>query len=426
MERGKTLSLVFLIGITLMLSLGNNKGYAQEEETQFHELEPEDDAFQENFFLALRYKAIGNYKLALQALDAAENISDKNDEKLKAIDFERAQNHYYLREFEEAIEYFEALQKTDKTREVQSWLYQSYMQIRDYKNAKKSVVELLSYSEIYLPNFYMLYIELIPEPEKALQILERVYQDKSATRQVGFYKDLIRESLIGKSDRKTTQPEISEEAITNLQSILEQKNWKEVEMYMAILLQKESNVLPVWKQLTRTGDFPQIYQSLSLVYSTQNIPEVSKENLLSILLKEQQNTLELQKFLQNIYLHIDAKSLVKIGKYFQNENQIDIAKRMYLKSLAISFDNYSLIIETLQLLSVTADYNEQLELVENAMEYYPMQPVLYFYKGEALLGMQQWIKATEILEEGKAYIIDQPDLVEKFSKLIQSANKQQN
>src|SRR5690625_5605352 len=65
--------LIYLtISLFLVLSLVTTISYAQEEEMAFHGLEPENNAFQDAFFAALRYKAIGNYRLALQALDKAE------------------------------------------------------------------------------------------------------------------------------------------------------------------------------------------------------------------------------------------------------------------------------------------------------------------------------------------------------------------
>src|SRR5699024_2637640 len=177
-----------------VFTFGSIQSYAQEEEMKFHELEPEDDAFQDAFFAAIRYKAIGNYRLALESLNTAEKEAGKSKEMVEVVRLERAQNHYYLGEYEESIFYFEDIVETPKKREVLSWLYQTYIQVRDYKNAKETIVQLLGYSEVYLPSFYMLFVERTNDAEKALQILESIFAEETSTRQVGFYKDLIKET----------------------------------------------------------------------------------------------------------------------------------------------------------------------------------------------------------------------------------------
>lgn len=419
--------LIYLTFSLLLLVLTATSSYAQEEEMEFHELKPEDDAFQDAFFAALRYKAIGNYKLALQALDKAERESGKQKEKQEVVSFERAQNHYYLKEYQESIIYLEELQKSNKQREVLVWLFKSYMEAREYKEAKIIVVQLLEYSEVYLPNFYMLYVELTNEPKEALKILERVSNTKTNTRQVGFYKELISETLQeNKGESKKLASESSGKDMQKLQDYLQQKNWKEVEVYMELLLQEETNAASVWQQLEATEDVKQAYESLGNLFTKGNIPDKSKQSVLTALLERESDADLLQSFINQVYQDLDAKPLIYLGNYFLQVDNKKEAKRMYLKSLAISFDNYSLIVETLQLLSDTKDYDDQLKLANNAMDFYPMQPLLYLHKGEALVGMQRYLQAKEVLEEGASYVIDQPDLEKEFASIIQKADKHLN
>lgn len=415
------------LALSLFLVLTAGSSYAQEEDIEFHELEPEDNAFQDAFFAALRYKAIGNYKLALQALDKAEREAGKQKENQEVVSFERAQNHYYLEEFPESIAYLEDLLKTNKQREVLDWLYKSYMQTKEYNEAKNTIVKLLDYSEVYLPSFYMLYIRLTFEPEEALQILENTFKTKTNTRQVGFYKSLIAESLQeNKEDSNKLAHESSNKEIEKLQAYLQQEKWKEAEMFMELLLQQETNAASIWKELEAIENEAQAYKSLGNLFTKGNIPDKSKQSMLTALLEKESDAELLQNFSTRIYQDLDSKSLILLGNYFLKVTNKEEAKRMYLESLAISFDNYSLIVETLQLLSDTNAYEEQLKLAENAMDYYPMQPLLYLHKGEALLGIQKWSQAKEVLEEGASYLIEQPDLEKKFADLIQKANKYLN
>ena len=415
--------LVYLaLSLFLAFSLVSTTSYAQEEEMAFHELEPENNAFQDAFFAALRYKAIGNYRLALQLLDKAEVEAKEEKDKLEVIGFERAQNHYYLKEYQEAIVLLEKLLETNKQREVLDWLYQSYMEVREYKQAKKVVVELLGYSEVYLPNFYVLYVELTDKSKEALQILNKTFETNKNTKLVGFYIDLISESM---QDEEVVAQQIqsTDNEMQKLQEYLVQENWEEAQMYIELLLQDEKYVLPVWSQLASIENERQVFKSLEEVFVNGSLPDKSKQSLLSTIIEARVNNELLNSFIYDMYRSLDAKSLKILGDYFLGKDDKEKAKLMYLNSLAISFDNYSLIIEVLQLLSDTNDYNEQLELAENAMDYYPMQPMLYLFKGEALLGVEQWSKARDVLEEGVSYVIDQPDLEKEFVDLLQKIRK---
>src|SRR5699024_10937601 len=415
--------LVYLaLSLFLAFSLVSTTSYAQEEEMAFHELEPENNAFQDAFFAALRYKAIGNYRLALQLLDKAEVEAKEEKDKLEVIGFERAQNHYYLKEYQEAIVLLEKLLETNKQREVLDWLYQSYMEVREYKQAKKVVVELLGYSEVYLPNFYVLYVELTNKSKEALQILNKTFETNKNTKLVGFYKDLISESMQDE-EVVTQQIQSTDNEMQKLQEYLVQENWEEAQMYIELLLQDEKYVLPVWSQLASIENERQVFKSLEEVFVNGSLPDKSKQSLLSTIIEARVNNELHNSFIYNMYRSLDAKSLKILGDYFLGKDDKEKAKLMYLNSLAISFDNYSLIIEVLQLLSDTNDYNEQLELAENAMDYYPMQPMLYLFKGEALLGVEQWSKARDVLEEGVSYVIDQPDLEKEFVDLLQKIRK---
>ena len=413
-----TLSLFFSFSVIPSI------GYAQEEEMAFHELEPENNAFQDAFFASLRYKAIGNYRLALQALDNAEREAKEEEDYLAVINFERAQNHYYLKEHQEAIVLLEELLKTNKQREILDWLYQSYMEVREYQMAKKTIVKLLAYSEVYLPNFYMLYMELTHDPEDALQTLTKTFETKTNTKQVGFYKKMISEAIDnGVTVKANTDFKSSEKEIQKLQGFLEQESWDEARMYMELLLQEEGNVRSVWHQLEFSGNLRQALQSLEMIFTKGNIPNKSKRGLLTAMIEEKLEAELFDGFVDSVYQNLDAASLKDLGEYFLSISDKEKAKLMYLNSLAISFDNYSLIVDVLQLLSETKDYNELLELATNAMDYYPMQPVLYLYKGEALLGVEQWSKAKDVLEEGASYLIDQPDLEKEFADLLQKVRK---
>src|SRR5690625_1600332 len=140
------------------------------------------------------------------------------------------------------------------------------MEVREYKEAKETIVQLLEYSEVYLPNFYMLYMELTHDPNEALQVLTKTFETKNNTKQVGFYKGMIRDEMEGKElVEADTDSNSSEKEIQKLQSFLEQESWDEARMYMELLLQDENNVRPIWHQLEFSGNLKQAFQSVEKI-----------------------------------------------------------------------------------------------------------------------------------------------------------------
>src|SRR5699024_1993367 len=178
----------------------------------------------------------------------------------------------------------EKLLETNNKREVLDWLYQSYMEVREYKQAKKVIVEVLDYSEIYLPNFYMLYVELTDKPKQALQVLNKTFETNKNTKQVGFYKDLISEAF---QDEEVVvhQTQSADNEMQKLQGYLTQENWEEAQLYIELLLQDEKYVQPVWSQLRSIKKERQVFESLERVFVKGNLPNNSKRSLLSTILE---------------------------------------------------------------------------------------------------------------------------------------------
>ena len=118
------------------------------------------DAFQENFFEALKQKGIENYELALDALRKAENAT-KGDPKLEAVvAFEKAKNLTELKQFEEAEANFKEVLKTEPNRlDVLESLYDLYYQKNDYEAAIPLVQQLIEFDEDYKEDLANLILE---------------------------------------------------------------------------------------------------------------------------------------------------------------------------------------------------------------------------------------------------------------------------
>ena len=100
--------LLIFFGILLL----PNHAWSQETEN-LPNAEPENvtDAFQENFFEALKQKGIENYELALIALNKAEKAA-KSEENKAVVYFEMGKNNTYLKKYAEAEELISSASRT--------------------------------------------------------------------------------------------------------------------------------------------------------------------------------------------------------------------------------------------------------------------------------------------------------------------------
>ncbi len=129
------------------------------------------DAFQENFFEALKQKAIENYELALTALNKAEKAA-KSEENKAVVYFEMGKNHAYLKEYAQAEENFNKVLKSQGNRlDVLEQLYELYYQQKEYEKSIPLVEKLIPFDEDYREDLANLYT-LTQQYDKALEQLD--------------------------------------------------------------------------------------------------------------------------------------------------------------------------------------------------------------------------------------------------------------
>lgn len=238
-----------LLSITwiCLLTFSSTSLYAQEEEMAFHDLEPEEDAYQDAYFAAIRYRTIGNYNLAIHKLDEAIAASGSQKDMIAAANFEKAKNQYFLKEFGESISLFEELKSQVEEREALEWIYKIYFEQKDYQNAAKTIQDLLTYSEVYLPHFLDLYANKLRKPEEGIKVLEKVYKNNTKTRQLSYYKDMLAkaeerlEELKSRSNRNNSVQVAPKQSTSQAQS--KEEKYAYYQEHLTISLDKYSFVL---------------------------------------------------------------------------------------------------------------------------------------------------------------------------------------
>lgn len=166
----KNFLIVCLYGIVLFIPQINS---AQEEENADVSIEQVEDEFQENFYEALKQKAIENYDIAVELLLECKNLDPNNI----VVDFELGKNYTLQRKYIEAEGYL--LKAVEKDPDNIWYLYALFDLYNSQKNKvraieiAKQLADKNSKYKMYLVN---LYIDT-SEYKKALVILNELDEE---------------------------------------------------------------------------------------------------------------------------------------------------------------------------------------------------------------------------------------------------------
>ena len=131
------------------------------------------DAFQENFFEALKQKGIENYELALIALNKAEKAA-KTEKNKSVVYFEMGKNHTSLKQYAQAEENFNKVLKNEGDRlDVLEQFYELYYQQKEYEKSIPLVQKLIPFDDDYKEDLANLYT-LTKQYDKALALLDEL------------------------------------------------------------------------------------------------------------------------------------------------------------------------------------------------------------------------------------------------------------
>lgn len=95
--------------------------------------------------------------------------------------------------------------------------------------------------------------------------------------------------------------------------------------------------------------------------------------------------------------------------YNLNENQ-EKALENYLKSIEIQKDVFSVWQQAFFILSEQKDYNKLIETTEEAMEYFPNQPLVYFFNGLSYHQQKNHKSAEKAYSKAVKMVVDNPPL----------------
>ena len=394
------------------------------------------DAFQENFFEALKQRAIENHELALEALVKAEKAAKKDPENVAAVNFQIAKNLVSVRRLEDAEPYFDLVLKSQGDRlDVMEALYDLYYRQRNYQKAIPLVKRLIEKDADYKEDLANLFHKT-KQYDDALLLLDELDESWGET----TYRNALRRQIYSVTGN-------SEGAISNLEGKIDKNPKKEQDYLNLIFLyseqgdpQKAFNTakellknnpkselvhFALYKFYLDEGNTKEAIASMKTVFGSS---KVSKENQYKVLgdfiqfvNANPSYERELEKTISLFSDSDNGQVYEKVGDYYISKDRKADALKFYEKGIKNDPDNFSLLKNTLLLQIDFQQYTDAVSLSKEGIEIFPSQPLLYLVNGVANIALQNTNDAIESLETGLDYILENPIIERDYYEQLQIA-----
>ena len=392
------------------------------------------DTFQENFFEALKQKAIENYELALTALNKAETAA-KTEENKAVVYFEMGKNHTYLKEYDLAEDNFHKVLKSQGDRlDVLEQLYEVYYQQKEYEKSIPLVKKLVQFDEDYKEDLANLYT-LSKQYDKALEQLDEL--------DLLWGESDIRNALRAQIYRATGN---TEGAIENLESKISSNSKNEKEYLNLIYLYSEQGNsekayeaaknllsnnpnsqlvhLALYKFYLEEGNASEAIKSMRIVFASEEVDKETKYKVLADFIQYVDKNPNYETELETIVSEFSAENgrvYEKLGDYYAAKNKKEDALNAYEKGIAINPDNFNLLKNTILFQIEFKKYEAASKLSSQGLEIFPAQALLYLLNGVANNGLENSDIAIESMEMGLDFLIEDPKMERDFYEQLSLA-----
>ena len=394
------------------------------------------DAFQENFFEALKQKGIENYELALIALEKAEKAANKNPEYEAVVFFETGKNLKHLKRYDEAEENFQkVLQSQGERLDVLEALYDLYYLKHDYTAAIPLVQKLIKIDEEYKEDLANLYSRT-RQYDKALELLDELDESWGES----TYRNALRRRIYritGNSDG----------AIENLETKIDNNPKKEQDYLNLIYLYSEQGDtdkafetakellrnqpksqlahLALYKFYLEEGNTIEAIKSMNVVFGSSEIDTNNKykvlKDFLEFLTNNPGHEADLDEIISQFSNEGSGQVYEQLGDYYLVKGDNDAALRFYEKGARLDEDNFSLLKNTLLLQIDVSKFEEAASLSENALTIFPAQALIYLLNGVANNGLNKADEAIVSLEMGMDFVLEDPKMEKDFYEQLSKA-----
>ncbi|WP_324689423.1 tetratricopeptide repeat protein [Flavobacterium cheonhonense] len=385
-----------------------------------------DDKFQNFFYESLKQKGIENYDKAIEALQRCQELEPNN----AVVYFELGKNYLAQKKYKDAYDNFEKVTQMDpKNRWAWVGMYDVCYDTHDYNQAIIIVQKLIEFKADYKEDLTSLYMNT-QQYDKALELINELNEKVGRSDKRDLYKaDILRDAKYQTAEKNNLLDQIKkfpkdESNYISLIYLYSQSNQEEKALEIAKKLEKE---IPTsdWAQVSlfkfhlNNGDGDNAVKAMNIVLPSKKIDPKIKHRILNEFLLFAKNNPKYETDLDKAIAYFDNDKEVKVAKEIAKfyVSKADWPKAV--KYFEMHLKNAPEDMESLLLLLQAYTENNQFEALakkaDELTQLFPTQPQFYYYAGLAYNQLKSFKKATDILETGLDFVIDDTALEINFN-----------
>ncbi len=385
-----------------------------------------DDKFQNFFYESLKQKGIENYDKAIEALEKCKELEPNN----AVVYFELGKNYLAQKKYKDAYDNFEKVTQMDpKNRWAWVGMYDVCYDTHDYNQAIIIVQKLIEFKADYKEDLTSLYMNT-QQFDKALELINELNEKVGRSDKRDLYKaDILRDAKYQTAEKNNLLDQIKkfpkdESNYISLIYLYSQSNQEEKALEIAKKLEKE---IPTsdWAQVSlfkfhlNNGDGDNAVKAMNIVLPSKKIDPKIKHRILNEFLLFAKNNPKYEPDLDKAIAYFDNDKEIKVAKEIAKfyVSKADWPKAV--KYFEMHLKNAPEDMESLLLLLQAYTENNQFEVLakkaEELTQLFPTQPQFYYYAGLAYNQLKSFKKATDILETGLDFVIDDTALEINFN-----------
>ena len=388
------------------------------------EVETAENEFENNFYEALKQKAIENYDKAIVSLEKCLQKEPNNPE----VHYQLGVNYLNLKNYVEAENSFQkAVDLEPKQRWYWNGLYDVYYQTKNFNKSIPIVEKLVTFDANMKEDLVSLYMNT-QQFDKAKIVIDDIESKGTLTKAMETYQMQIQSMSNGVKPKITdlqaaikSNPK-AEQNYIDLIYQYSTENQEQKAFETALLLEKEipnSDLVHVSliKFHINANDIPKATESYKRVVKSSKIDFKIKHRVLNEFLifatKNPQLLTEIDNTLTYFDNNVGMDVNKELGKFFYNKNNFELAQKYMEKSNANDIDAIDLL---LNIYDFNKQYEKMAKKSEEYIDLFPTKANLYYYAGKGNNNLKNFKKAKDFLEMGIDYVIDNPNLEAGFCK----------
>lgn len=412
-----------IIVLFFLFSLGiQTPFYAQ---TNPDEIALKDDFVENNFYEAVKQRAIENYDKAIVAIQKCI----EKEPNTAAFHYELGKNYLDSKQY---IEAEQAFKKATELEPSQRWywngLYDVYYKAKDYQKSIAIVQKLIEFDQTLKEDLVSLYV-YTNQKEKALQLIDEIESKSVLSASMEYYKlRLLEDSKANKDENELLKairknPK-SEQNYVDLMALYSQQNREDKAIEVAKDLAREIPdsewaSISLFKLNLNEGNGKAAAEAMLKVLENDKVSLGFKHRFLNEFLIFSANSIEFDTELnQAVDILSNDKSInvaKEVAKFYYNKHNYEKTSFFLEKALANEPNDWESIELLLGNLVNAKNYQELGNNAAIFLDLFPTQPKLYYYAGFAENRKQNYKQAIEYLETGLEFVVDDVELERFFA-----------